>query len=199
MAAAVTTATNTVATAVAAESQRGDWTLKVEFIPFSGKNGRLWKLDWAIVHRVNAADMGCEEAFDVHTSEVVKIGRNAFDKSDVGATNFRQAETAWRTLNTRTTGVNVAFRVVVRADSPSEAWTNLRRYYQRDTTRGIRRLTRELNRIAMRPGEKHLEFTLPLNRVAQHFTMLGHETPGNRVLVAIVNGLVDQYDTQRQF
>lgn len=150
------------------------------------------------MHRVNAAGMGCEEAFDVHTSEVVKIGRNDFGKSGVGATKFRQAEIAWISLNTRTSRVNVAFRVVVRAGSPSEAWTALRGCNQRDTTSEIRRLTREFNGMAMRPGGKHLKFTFLLNRVAHHLAMLGHETPEDRVPVAIVRGLVDQYDTQRQ-
>lgn len=92
---------------------------------------------------------------------------------------------------------DVAFHIVVRAESPSTAWTALRECCKPDTTSAICRLTLDFNAIAIKPGENPIEFMLRIYRTAQHFAMLGQKVPEAHVLVAIVSGLSHQYDSQR--
>lgn len=83
---------------------------------------------------------------------------------------FREAETAWISL---ATCKDVAFRIVLRAESTSEGWAAFPEYDQPDTTSETGRLTRKFTARAMTPGENPMEFTLRIDRVVQHVTMLG--------------------------
>lgn len=68
---------------------------------------------------INAAAIGCKEAFDVPPAERGNqdIGQ-IIDRSDVSAAIFKHDETIWRSLMIWyiTTCKYVAFRIVVRAE-----------------------------------------------------------------------------------
>lgn len=52
--------------------------------------------------------------------------------------------------------------------------------------------------LKMKPGENPIEFTHRVDQSVQILLMINHVIPQNQILVAMVSGMSNRYDTQRQ-
>ena len=118
-------------------------------------------MSWSKAHRVQTRPLGCYAAFDDLENKDIKTGSVEFDHSDINRRKFQEANCAWRSLVTTSKGV--AFDIVKRADSPSDARRQLTAYYQVECVCEQRRLQREFGSLK-EPGDDPKKFTLKVDK-----------------------------------
>lgn len=84
------------------------------------------------------------------------------DTPGVDQEKVHDADVAWRMLISTCKGM--ACTTVEQAQSPSEAWTQVRSYYQAGGFSEHRRVQRELGPTAIEPGGDPKKFTLRVDR-----------------------------------
>lgn len=126
--AVATAVANTIAAAnpaAAAANRREGLTLRVE----TGQTGQLWT--WPTPPR-----WAFDQAFDLPANEAIKDWMSTvqeFDRSGVDTERFQAAAVEWKSLVTSCKVV--VSRIVVRTESPSEAWTALHECLPPDSKR----------------------------------------------------------------
>ena len=93
----------------------------------------------------------CEDMLTTPAAQDVKVGADNFDGSQVNLEMLRNAKQVWVSLITNCKGV--AFEIVQRADSPSQAWRQLVQHYNASDVKEWRRLALDFYSMEMEPGE----------------------------------------------
>lgn len=141
--------------AVRPTSSRKVVDLKVDLVPFSGD-----KLHWKTRSRGHCAQtrsLGCDDKFDAPGEEAILVGLVGLAVSGVEPEKVHGANVAWRSLNSTCKGM--AFVIVKRAQSPSEAWKRLYSCHQAEGLSEQRQLQHELEAMSMMPGQNPKQFT----------------------------------------
>lgn len=95
------------------------------------------------------------------------------DSPGVDQERLHGADVAWRFLTSTCKGM--AFKIMEQAQSPSEAWTQLRSYYQAGDFSEHRRVQRELGTTAMEPAGDPKKSTLRVDRNVSEQNKIGTE------------------------
>lgn len=72
--------------------------LKVDLQHFTREKDQ-WGL-WSAVHRAQSRSIGCDDAVDVPTDQVIHVGRVGFDSTSIDAISLHCAENAYKSLIT---------------------------------------------------------------------------------------------------
>ena len=132
--------------------------------------------------------LGYHAAFDVSENKNIKIiGSVEVDSSGIDPRKFQEADGTWRSLISTCKGV--AFDIVGRAESPSEAWRQLTAYYQVESMCEQRRLQKKFGSLKMKSGDDPKEVTLKVDRVVAKMKRAGLDIKKDYINVAVSNGL----------
>ena len=97
-----------------------------------------------------ARGSGFEDELTAAEGDVLSVGGDVFDSSNVDPVRLRNAHGAWMTLTNSCS--EMALEIVQRSNTPNDAWRNLESHNRAKGTREILRLSHKINRETMEPG-----------------------------------------------
>ena len=91
----------------------------------------------------------------------------------------------------------MALEIVQRSNAPNDPWRNLESHYRAKGTRGILRLSHEVNGKTMEPGGDPFKFLIEIDRLAAGLHRLGDKSVAElRKCVIIVSGLSADFEME---
>ena len=120
------------------------------------------------------SSLGCEDVLTTPAAQDLKVGTETFDGSQVHPKTLQKAKQVWVSLITACKGV--AFEIVQGADSPSQAWRQLLRYYRASSVKEWGRLALDVYAMKMELGEHPRQFFLRVGRLVKEKERIGRPT-----------------------
>ena len=175
-------------------AQQFQTSMKFDVPAFEGDSTASW-LTWSQRVLYQARASGFEDEPTAAEGDRLSVGADVFVSSNVDPVRLRNAHVAWMTLVNSCSGM--ALEIVQRSNAPNDAWRNLESHYREKGTRGVLRLSHEINEKTTEPGGHPFKFMMEVGRLAADLHRLGDKSVTElRKCVIIASGMSADFEME---